>query len=70
MNFQSINKLSGLSKKKSFVPGVKIVRGAYMEKERLRAKKLGYEDPICKNKTETDDNFNNALRFLVKNLKI
>ena len=64
-----LDHLLRLSKKKSFVPGVKIVRGAYMEKERLRAKKLGYEDPICKNKTETDDNFNNALRFLVKNLK-
>ena len=56
------------SKKKSFVPGVKIVRGAYMEKERSRAKKLGYEDPICMNKTETDRNFNGALKFLVKNL--
>ncbi len=56
------------SKKKSFVPGVKIVRGAYMEKERSRAKKLGYEDPICMNKIETDRNFNGALKFLVKNL--
>jgi len=64
-----LDHLLRLSKKKSFVPGVKIVRGAYMEKERLRAKKLGYVDPICKNKTETDENFNNALRFLVKNLK-
>ena len=64
-----LDHLLRLSKKKSFVPGVKIVRGAYMEKERLRAKKLGYEDPICKNKSETDENFNNALRFLVKNLK-
>ena len=64
-----LDHLLRLSKKKSFVPGVKIVRGAYMEKERLRAKKIGYEDPICKNKIETDENFNNALRFLVKNLK-
>ena len=55
--------------KKSFVPGVKIVRGAYMEKERSRAKKFGYDDPICKNKIETDKNFNDALKFLVKNLK-
>ena len=58
-----------LSIKKSFVPGVKIVRGAYMERERLRAKRLGYYDPICKNKNETDENFNDALKFLIKNLK-
>ena len=58
-----------LSKNKSFVPGVKIVRGAYMEKERSRAKILGYEDPVCKNKTATDKNFNDALKFLVKNFK-
>ena len=51
------------SKKKSFIAGVKIVRGAYMEKERS-----GYEDPICINKIETDRNFNDALKFLVKNL--
>ena len=57
------------SKKKLFVPGVKIVRGAYMEKERSRAQKFGYDDPICENKFETDKNFNDALKFLVKNLK-
>ena len=39
-----------------------------MEKERSRAKKLAYEDPICMNKMETDRNFNDALKFLVKNL--
>ena len=61
--------LLSCSKKKLFIPGIKIVRGAYMEKERSRAKRLGYDDPICKNKFETDKNFNNALQFLVKNLK-
>ena len=40
-----------------------------MEKERSRAQKFGYDDPICKNKFETDKNFNEALMFLVKNLK-
>tara|TARA_B100000575_G_scaffold31955_1_gene21523 strand:- start:9495 stop:10670 length:1176 start_codon:yes stop_codon:yes gene_type:complete len=61
--------LFNYSKKKLFVPGVKVVRGAYMEKERMRAKKMGYPDPICMNKIETDKNFNEALKFLVKNLK-
>ena len=61
--------LLNYSKSKEFVPGVKVVRGAYMEKERKRAKKFGYLDPICKNKIETDENFNGALKFLVKNLR-
>lgn len=61
--------LLSYSKKKSFIPGVKIVRGAYMEKERSRSKKLGYDDPICDNKIATDENFNNALKFLVSNIK-
>jgi len=43
--------------------GAKFVRGAYMEKERERAKKMGYESPICKDKSETDQSYNNALRF-------
>ena len=61
--------LLSYSKKEFFVPGVKVVRGAYMEKERSRSKRLGYDDPICNSKIETDKNFNDALKFLVKNLK-
>ena len=61
--------LLSYSKKEFFVPGVKVVRGAYMEKERSRSKRLGYDDPICNSKIETDKNFNDALKFLVKNFK-
>lgn len=43
--------------------GAKFVRGAYMEKERERAKEKGYPSPICANKEETDNSYNNALRF-------
>ncbi len=51
----------------NFYFGAKLVRGAYMEKERDRAKKLGYADPIHPNKQATDDAFNQALAFCIDN---
>jgi proline dehydrogenase len=47
--------------------GVKMVRGAYMEKEAERAEKMGYENPIHPNKQATDDSFNKGLAFCVDN---
>lgn len=48
--------------------GVKIVRGAYMEKERERAEQMGYADPIQPNKEATDRDFNLALEFCVEHV--
>ena len=47
--------------------GAKLVRGAYMEKERERAERLSYPSPIHPNKEATDDAFNTAVRFCVDN---
>ncbi len=47
--------------------GVKLVRGAYMEKERERAVQLGYPSPIYPTKEETDNAFNKALQFCMDN---
>ena len=46
-----------------FKIGAKLVRGAYMDKERMRAKEMGYRSPIQKNKNATDEAFNQALDY-------
>ncbi len=56
--------------KEGFFIGMKIVRGAYMEKEIARAAALNYDSPICKNKEETDKNFDDAIAYMMKNLSI
>lgn len=47
--------------------GAKLVRGAYMEKERGRAEEYGHASPIHPNKEETDNAFNKALTFCISN---
>ena len=53
---------------KKIVFGFKLVRGAYMEKEREIAKKNNIKSPICNDKKATDLNFDNALDLIFKNL--
>jgi proline dehydrogenase len=48
--------------------GAKLVRGAYMEKERERAEKMGYEDPIMPDKPATDRQYDDGLRYCVENI--
>ena len=50
--------------------GLKIVRGAYMEKERQRARENKYPSPICKDKIATDINFNAAIKFMMEHNKM
>ncbi|MBS3992409.1 MAG: proline dehydrogenase family protein [Bacteroidetes bacterium] len=57
------------AKDKGYKIGMKLVRGAYMEKERERAEKLGYKDPICKDKPTTDENYNKVLTYMIENIK-
>ena len=56
------------NKNKDIQFGLKLVRGAYMEKERKIAMNKGIESPICDSKTETDNNFNRGVDFVFDNL--
>jgi len=51
-----------------FFVGLKLVRGAYMEKERARAERKGYQDPIQPNKAAADADFNRGLEFCIDRL--
>jgi len=65
---QYIRDLLKNDKNKGIQFGLKLVRGAYMEKERKIAKNKGIDSPICNSKIETDDNFNKAIDFVFENL--
>ena len=54
------------AKKHGIKYGIKLVRGAYMEKERARAQKLGYLSPIYPDKNASDDAYNTALKFILE----
>jgi proline dehydrogenase len=56
-----------IAKEKNFKLGAKLVRGAYMEKERLRAKEQGVASPIHLDKEATDKDFNDAAVFCIQN---
>ncbi len=57
------------SQREGFLLGAKLVRGAYMEKERQRAAQMGYPDPINPNKETVDDHYNTALRFCLDHIE-
>jgi proline dehydrogenase len=53
---------------KGYQVGVKVVRGAYLEKENERAERLGYPSPICASKPATDTNFDEAITHCLQHL--
>jgi proline dehydrogenase len=61
-------KLHEKAKKEGFYIGMKIVRGAYMEKENERAKELGYPTPICASKEASDINYDQISKYMVDNI--
>ncbi|MGN6417671.1 MAG: proline dehydrogenase family protein [Pseudobacter sp.] len=51
-----------------FVLGAKLVRGAYMEKERRRAEEMGYPSPIQPDKASSDKDYNEAVEFCLHHI--
>ncbi|WP_430408331.1 proline dehydrogenase family protein [Kordia sp.] len=56
------------AKAQGFHIGMKLVRGAYMEKENKRAEELGYKSPICISKQATDENFDAGVMYMLDHL--
>ncbi len=54
---------------KGFMLGMKLVRGAYMEKERARAEEKGYPSPIQPDKQSSDRDYNLAVKFCIEHLE-
>lgn len=58
-----------IARETGFILGVKMVRGAYMEKERKRAQEMGYPSPIQPDKAASDKDYNASLVYCVENIK-
>lgn len=63
-----LKKLRQRAEENGFFVGVKVVRGAYMEKENERAEEKGYPSPICPSKQATDENYNNAISYIFEHI--
>lgn len=63
-----LKKLHEQAKEEGFFIGIKLVRGAYMEKENIRAEEKGYPSPICSSKETTDKNYDAAVHYMIDNI--
>jgi len=63
-----LKKMHERAKKQGFKIGMKLVRGAYMEKERERAEEYGYKDPICIDKEATDKMYNSVQDYMLEHI--
>ncbi|MGK4568550.1 proline dehydrogenase family protein [Flavobacterium sp. 3HN19-14] len=63
-----LKKLHDQAKSEGFYIGMKLVRGAYMEKEINRAAEKGYMSPICATKEATDENYDASVLYMVEHL--
>jgi len=67
-SLQNLKDATARARQQGYHLGAKLVRGAYMEKERDRAMKMGYSNPIQPDKSSSDKAFNDALVFCIENI--
>ncbi len=63
-----LKKLHEQAKREGFYIGMKLVRGAYMEKENQRAEEKGYKTPICASKEESDKMYDDTVAYMLDNI--
>jgi len=63
-----LKKLHQQAQEQDFHIGMKLVRGAYMEKENDRAQEKGYPTPICESKEATDRNYDAAVDYMMQHI--
>jgi proline dehydrogenase len=66
--YQFIHDCFEAAEQRNFILGIKIVRGAYMEKERKRAQEMNYESPIQPDKDSSDLDYNKAVEFCIQHI--
>jgi proline dehydrogenase len=65
---QFLNDSYAAALERNFILGAKLVRGAYMEKERKRAVEKGYPSPIMPDKVSTDRDYNESVKFCIDHI--
>lgn len=65
---EKLEQMYNRAKEKNYFLGAKFVRGAYLEREKERAERMGYKDPIQRDKESTDRDYNEALKFCIEHI--
>lgn len=65
-----LKSLIAIARKENFLIGIKLVRGAYLEKENKRALEKGYRSPIQTSKENTDIDFDKGITICLENIDI
>ncbi len=66
----NLEKATKIAKTEGYLLGAKLVRGAYIERERLRSHEEEYKDPIHNTKADTDRDFDDSIVFCLQNRNV